>query len=85
MYQSPPQQKYYLSPTPLISIRGVASATQADLDNPLTVQQSLLHTASEGSAMADLLSQNHITGVSMGINMDQTHRAMPNKQKAVQS
>jgi len=29
--------------------------------------------------MSNLLPQDHITGVSMGIHMDQTHRAMPDK------
>lgn len=69
----------YLGPVPFICICRVTRAPQADLDHSLTVQKTVLHTTSEWSPMSNLLTQDDITGVSMSIHMDQTHRSIPGK------
>ena len=67
----------YLSTAPGVGVGGVTGPPQADLHHPAAVQQPLLHTASEGGPVSDPLPQNHITGVSVSVNVDQTHRAVP--------
>jgi hypothetical protein len=74
----------HLAPVVSVRIQGHGRAPDANLYHSLTVQKSLVHTATEGRPMIELLSQGLVSCVRVGIHVQQPHRAVSDDNRAAQ-
>ena len=62
--------------TPAKILGGVALSPLANLHHPVAIQQTFLHRPTESGAMSDFLAEHVVVGVGVGINMNQSNRAV---------